>query len=432
MKILKPLFVSLFIFLFFLPAHSLLAEPSGILPPFVSGDRVLILAPHPDDETLAAGGVLQAAVKAGAKVKVVLLTHGENNLLAFMVYDKRFFFGPKRILRMGAMRKQETVKAMKQLGMSEKDVISLGYPDSGTLEIMTKRWGKAKPFRGKFSRARQVPYSDARSPGAPYLGESILKDIEQILSDYVPTKIFVSHPADKNRDHRALYLFLRVALWDLDGKISPPAIYPYLVHIAGWPKPALELTPPPDLAKSEIAWQNRVLAPGEITRKSKALQDYPSQIKYAPKFLISFARRNEFFGDYPVLKIREGEKNQSRYKRALSYAAEGDDLVVRLTLRRRINKRLGISIWLLPYQKNVLFSSMPKVKIKTGLRGLRAKDQSRNKALKGIRFTSRGKALEFRIPLALLGNPDFILVSGKTALNDLTLDEMAWRVLSLD
>jgi LmbE family N-acetylglucosaminyl deacetylase len=39
--------------------------------------RVLLLAPHPDDETLGAGGLIAQARAAGATVSVVLLTAGE-------------------------------------------------------------------------------------------------------------------------------------------------------------------------------------------------------------------------------------------------------------------------------------------------------------------------------------------------------------------
>ena len=48
-------------------------------------DRVLILAPHPDDETIGTAGVLQQAKKAGAQVKVVCFTNGDANELAFIV-----------------------------------------------------------------------------------------------------------------------------------------------------------------------------------------------------------------------------------------------------------------------------------------------------------------------------------------------------------
>ena len=41
--------------------------------------RVLVLAPHPDDETFGAGGLIQQAVTAGAALRVVFATDGENN-----------------------------------------------------------------------------------------------------------------------------------------------------------------------------------------------------------------------------------------------------------------------------------------------------------------------------------------------------------------
>ena len=40
----------------------------------------LIIAPHPDDESLASGGLIQRAVAAGARVRVLFLPHGEKKL----------------------------------------------------------------------------------------------------------------------------------------------------------------------------------------------------------------------------------------------------------------------------------------------------------------------------------------------------------------
>ena len=441
--VLWHVFAGLLFFSSFFHAHDSLAASSIAFPEFVKEDRVLILAPHSDDETISVGGAIQRAHKAGAKVKVVLLTNGENNVFAFMIYEKRPFYGRQGILRMGEVRRQESVKAMTTLGLTENDVVSLGYPDRGMLEIMTHHWNQTVPYRSLSSHAEKVPYPEAMSPGASYSGESVLKDLEQILLDYKPTKIFVSHPADTNRDHRALYLFLRVALWDLDGRINVPDIYPYLAHAPGWPKPRgykpnLKLIPPRVLSESEISWMTLSLTSEEIEKKHNAIKNYPSQIKYAPRLLISFARENEFFGDYPVVVIRQETssagtlQNSSVHKQALAYSCEGSDLLVRLTLKQRINKIFGVSLSLLPYRKGTPFASMPKVEVKIGIAGLRVKDQVRDVALKGVRFTSRGKEIEFRIPLAILGDPDYILSSAKTALKDLTLDEMAWRVLSLD
>ena len=57
------------------PQHGLSAGNSAAFNP---ASRLLVIAPHPDDETIAAAGLLQAARAAGARVGVWLLTDGEN------------------------------------------------------------------------------------------------------------------------------------------------------------------------------------------------------------------------------------------------------------------------------------------------------------------------------------------------------------------
>lgn len=188
------------------------AQEIGEIPEITQSDRVLILAPHPDDEAIGAGGLIQKALSVGAKIKVACYTNGDSNELSFILYEKRLTFKKGEFLHMGEVRRQETINAMKSLGLSKNNIIFLGYPDFGTMEILTKYWGKTKPFKAMFTRVSKVSYPEAFSINAPYTGESILKDLKKIILDFKPTKIFVSHPADTNRDHRALYLFLQVAL----------------------------------------------------------------------------------------------------------------------------------------------------------------------------------------------------------------------------
>jgi len=47
----------------------------------------MVVAPHPDDEVLGAGGLIQQAVAAGAEVRIVYLTNGDHNQIAFKLYN---------------------------------------------------------------------------------------------------------------------------------------------------------------------------------------------------------------------------------------------------------------------------------------------------------------------------------------------------------
>jgi hypothetical protein len=46
---------------------------------FTAADRLLVFAPHPDDETIATGELIQLARASGAVVHVVFATDGDNN-----------------------------------------------------------------------------------------------------------------------------------------------------------------------------------------------------------------------------------------------------------------------------------------------------------------------------------------------------------------
>src|SRR6478735_4929719 len=43
---------------------------------FTGGDRILVLAPHPDDETLGCGGIIPLHLRAGHDVRIAIVTDG--------------------------------------------------------------------------------------------------------------------------------------------------------------------------------------------------------------------------------------------------------------------------------------------------------------------------------------------------------------------
>jgi LmbE family N-acetylglucosaminyl deacetylase len=451
----KFLLSALAVIFLFMPFWAF-AQDIPSLPEFTKEDRVLILASHPDDEVLGAGGVIQRARDAGARVQVVCYTNGDHNELAFIVYEKRFTFRTGEFLYMGEVRRSETVKAMSSLGLPGQDIIFLGYPDFGTMIILTQFWQSAKPYRSMMTRISKVAYSDTLSPGAPYIGESILKDLKTIISNFQPTKIFVPHPADTNRDHQSLYLFTRIALWDLEGKIIHPEIYPYLIHVVGWPKPRghhLELPLKPPTQLSGISWKQLTLTDKEIKVKQDLVDFYKSEIEYNPPYLYTYVRKNELFGDFPEINLKdEGadsvswqsvvlyrdlleEKNiKEKDKQTLTglfYAIRSKDLMIKLDLRRKFDKNLGITINLLGYSKNTDFATMPKIKMTIGLLGMRIRNKGGIVVVNSAKLKFEGRSLIINLPLAVLGAPEKILTQVKTRTSNFPLEASAWRILTI-
>jgi LmbE family N-acetylglucosaminyl deacetylase len=438
----KYIFLACFFYLFACP----FAFAQEALPDFNKDDRVLILAPHPDDESIASAGVIQRALAAGAQVKTVCYTNGDNNELAFIVYEKRLTFRKGEFLHMGTVRAKETMAACRFLGMGEHNINYMGYPDFGTMEILTKYWDTNRPFRSMFPRVQKVSYQNAMSIGAPYIGESILRDIKTILTAFKPTRIFVSHPADTNRDHQSLYLFLHIALWDLQGSIPQPQVHPYLVHVIGWPvprgkHPELTLKPPKELAG--VLWQQLILTDEEIANKEKSISFYKSQNASNPSYLYTFARKNELFGDFEKIVLSgsgaadikwqaaEIDQNAVETGSFLLYAVVKNELRIKVELNRKIDKSLGLYINLLGYSRNKDFASMPKLGIKVGLLGMRIKDRKDFVFIRRAKLKFEGNTALISIPLASLGTPDYILARVRRRLFRVPLDLASWRILEL-
>lgn len=82
---------------------------------------VLLVAPHPDDETLGAGGLIAAARERGIHVRIVAVTDGEN---AYPENDSN------QIDALRLLRRQEQTCALERLGVSSENIIRLSLPDS--------------------------------------------------------------------------------------------------------------------------------------------------------------------------------------------------------------------------------------------------------------------------------------------------------------
>lgn len=426
-----------------------LAEPAALT--FAPNDRVLVLAPHPDDEVLGCAGVIQTAKARGLPVRVAFLTYGDNNQWSFWVYRHRPVIFPAATRNMGLIRHDEAVAAAQELGLPATELRFLGYPDFRTLDIWRSHWDAQPALRSMFTHVTAVPYANAQHPGAPYKGEAVLDDLKQVFREFQPTKIFLSHPADHNGDHRALYLFARVAAWDGEQEGRPaPTFLPYLIHSAGWPTKGAKLTPPEAL-EDDIAWQQLDVTEAQLAHKRTALEAHRTQYKTSPAYLKQFLRRNELFGDFPVISLRAEPLPAASRSPVKAMPAEltqherhvfvgleqrhvrldKDALVYSFDLSRPLAYGVEATMSICGYRSDKPFAQMPKLLVKVGETGEAVYDNGRRLDDDTVTITRSARQITVRVPLTALGQPQRVLSSARTYLGEVPLDSAAWRVLAL-
>jgi len=177
----------------------------------------------------------------------------------------------------GKERKKEALRAIKILGLKQKDAIFLNYPDNGLLPL----WSQEEfPDKKRYSKRK------------------LLNAIKNILSDYQPKRIYLPHPADNHKDHQATTLFTYLALKELkdadkaNSWIDSLEVSYYLVHHA----------------VSDNLFQVPVRSEGIVNfkqQKLKALGQYHTQLTSDKEFLEGFVKDNELFWDV--------SKNQAAY-----------------------------------------------------------------------------------------------------------------------
>ena len=120
--------------------------------------RVIVFAPHQDDETLGCGGAIRQKIDAGQKVSVVFLADGSTSHARFLPGNE-----------LAEIRKEEAIEACGILGVSQEWIHFLEIPD------------------GSLSEVRQ----------------SAVSNVENIIEEYRPEEIFVPFRFDVNPDHIA-------------------------------------------------------------------------------------------------------------------------------------------------------------------------------------------------------------------------------------
>ena len=216
------------------------------------GRCLMVLAPHPDDESLAAGGLIQHAVTAGMEVRVIFATDGDNNPWPQRWVERRWFIDADCRRRWGAMRRAEGKRAIKVLGLAEEHSTFFGIPDTELLP----RWRKR----------------DAVT----------LKAFVDEFKTNPPDILITPSSQDGHPDHCGMFFFAQEALAQTG---LAPAQFTYLIH-RRWFHP-------------HATGVSVKLTPQQQATKLEAILCHETQIKLSRGRFISYATPEEIFTPEP-------------------------------------------------------------------------------------------------------------------------------------
>jgi LmbE family N-acetylglucosaminyl deacetylase len=345
-----------------------------------NADRVLVVSPHPDDESVACSGLIQHALEAGAQVRVLWMTAGDHNIVDIVglpLFWQRVAVTAAQFRDIGHRRMQEAVAAAHVLGLSPEDLIFLGYPDGGLSDIFMKVW-TSKPYRSGLTNATSVPYAESAVAGQPQTATNLLTDLEHVMTSFQPTIVVYPNLIDDHSDHQATGLFVTAALADLH---RSPRRLEYVVHVKGWPRPLryapfVDAYAPPAAQVLGLHGEVVRLTPQEVDIKTRAIKAHASELlPFA--FLVAFARRTEVFlapADlnertdavrtarffFPVNRV--GDKDRPVIQ-TFSAAESGGGLRLSLEMGRVLNRLEEMELFLFPVPADGDFASAPKLHV---------------------------------------------------------------------
>ncbi len=223
-------------------------------PTFDSDSRLLLVAAHPDDESLACAVALQRAVRAGAAIRVIYVTDGDNNPWPQRLIEWRWRMKAADRSRWGRIRRAEALAALRVLGVDPAAVLCLGLPDQKLTALLT---------------------SDCRF---------VLKRLASMINQWRPTHLIFPSHFDRHPDHSAVAVMVQLILPELLSNGVTTSAWTYAVH--GNSRSFFSRAEPMQSSDQEQLM------------KLQAIRCHATQLKLSRKRFLGYVRRPELFIDW--------------------------------------------------------------------------------------------------------------------------------------
>jgi LmbE family N-acetylglucosaminyl deacetylase len=199
--------------------------------------RIVVFAPHPDDETLGCGGTIVKRLAEGYEVIVVVLTDGRYSFKVVLGIDSDPT--PEELKE---IRKDETVRATAILGVPRNNLLFIDFED----DTLAKRQNELE------------------------------QKITDILKQYAPEEVYFTYGKDYNYDHQATSRAVKNCVQRLT---SQPVMYQYSIARPGTCGIYGRIRPVIDAFKSLFKKTTvDVDVKAFLSVKEKALREFKSEI----------------------------------------------------------------------------------------------------------------------------------------------------------
>jgi LmbE family N-acetylglucosaminyl deacetylase len=101
-------------------------------------DRVLLLATHPDDDVIGAGGLIQHVIAGGGALRVLFITGGESNVWPQRAMLKKWRITAADREAWAELRRGEAQRSLRRVHAPADCSVFLPYPDQHLSELMHK------------------------------------------------------------------------------------------------------------------------------------------------------------------------------------------------------------------------------------------------------------------------------------------------------